>query len=381
MPAVLAEGVGFEPTETHKTSTVFETVPFVHSGILPSGRLAGRAGGYLGRSVRQCSLKIATPGADGRTVPGTNLFPDETDFTPRPAWQVIEAARRQYLTGELTLHTAPTTRVYMRDGLVYYAERSTDGTLAVRLMMEGVITREQMQRGTVIVNGVEHVGRMFDADPTIDRSSVELCAELFADDVMVDVANRLVKGYELVLYKRHPSGIDRWYAHTVPVVGRHNDSTAEPDRVIEREPIRETTSTPEAIHEAEVVAEVIPAEQPAPAVRNEPEVVSAPEARVEPETPSEPKNRLNAPPITLAVPITRAVGIGSPPPPVATQQLPVTPLVTMQLPVVPQAATPPPQQVSAPPAAPASNDVDASTIADEVAEAIKRAFAGMGAGH
>jgi hypothetical protein len=36
--------------------------------------------------------------------------------------------------------------------------------------------------------------------------------------------------------------------------------------------------------------------------------------------------------------------------------------------------------VSTPPAAPASNDVDASTIADEVAEAIKRAFAGMGAG-
>ena len=38
---LLAEGVGFEPTETHKTSTVFETVPFVHSGILPGGRLAG----------------------------------------------------------------------------------------------------------------------------------------------------------------------------------------------------------------------------------------------------------------------------------------------------------------------------------------------------
>ena len=119
----------------------------------------------------------------------TNLFPDEAGFTPRPAWQVIEAARRQYLTGELALPTTPATRIYLRDGMVYFAERSTDGTLPVRLMMEGVITREQMQRGTVIVNGVEHVGRMFDADPTIDRSSVELCAELFTDDVMVDVAN------------------------------------------------------------------------------------------------------------------------------------------------------------------------------------------------
>lgn len=37
---VLAEGVGFEPTEAQKTSTVFETVPFVRSGSLPSIRLA-----------------------------------------------------------------------------------------------------------------------------------------------------------------------------------------------------------------------------------------------------------------------------------------------------------------------------------------------------
>lgn len=36
----LAEGVGFEPTEAQKTSTVFETVPFVRSGSLPCSRLA-----------------------------------------------------------------------------------------------------------------------------------------------------------------------------------------------------------------------------------------------------------------------------------------------------------------------------------------------------
>ncbi|HEY0519485.1 MAG TPA: hypothetical protein VGC84_08330, partial [Ilumatobacteraceae bacterium] len=149
-------------------------------------------------------------------MPGTDLFPDEPEFSPRPAWQVIEAARRQYLTGELTLHTTPTTRVFLRDGVVYFAERTTDGALAIRLMMEGVITREQMQRGTVIVNGVEHVGRMFDMDPTIDRSSVELCAELFTDDVLVDVANRTVRGYDLALYRRHSSGIDRWYPNKMP---------------------------------------------------------------------------------------------------------------------------------------------------------------------
>ena len=175
-------------------------------------------------TIRQCFLKTLALGADGTTVADANLFPDEAGFTPRPAWQVIEAARRQYLTGELTLPTSPATRIFMRDGQVYFAERTSDGALPIRLMMEGVITREQMQRGTVIVNGVEHVGRMFEADPSIDRASVELCTELFTDDVMVAVANSMVKGYELALYRRHPSGIDRWYPHSVPVSGRQNDA-------------------------------------------------------------------------------------------------------------------------------------------------------------
>ena len=174
--------------------------------------------------IPQCFLKTLAQRADGTSVADANLFPDEAGFSPRPAWQVIEAARRRYLTGELTLPTTPATRIFLRDGLVYFAERSSDGTLPIRLMVEGVITREQMQRGTVIVNGVEHVGRMFDSDPSIDRASVELCVELFTDDVMVSVANEVVPSYEMTLYRRHPSGIDRWYPHSVPVTGRHGDT-------------------------------------------------------------------------------------------------------------------------------------------------------------
>lgn len=285
--------------------------------------------------------------ADALCVADTNLFPDQAGFTPRPAWQVIEAARRQYLTGELTLPTKPATRIYLRDGMAYFAERSSDGTLPIRLMLEGVITREQMQRGTVIVNGVEHVGRMFDADPTIDRASVELCAELFTDDVMVEVANALVNGYELALYRRHPSGIDRWYPHSVPVMARQSESQAVG-------PV--TTHGPEAASAAKA------------AVKTKPK----------PEVQAEPKNKLTAPPITQAVPVTMPVTSTVPPPPPITQAVPVTPPVTALAAVATMPA--PTGQIPVTPPTASLAEVDASAIADEVAEAIKRAFAGVGAG-
>lgn len=281
-----------------------------------------------------------------------NLFPDEAGFTPRPAWQVIEAARRQYLTGELTLPTTPATRIYLRDGLVYFAERTSDGALPIRLMMEGVITRDQMLRGIVIVHGVEHVGRLFDADPTIDRSSVELCTELFTDDVMVSVANESVDSYEIALYRRHPSGIDRWYPHSIPVAGRQSESkpaAAPTARAAESAPVPKAAAKPKPKSDA----------QPAQAK-------------------AEPINNLNAPPITQAVPVTGAVGAKSvPPPPPITQVVPVTAPPTAQVPVMMPAPT---AQIPVTPAPSAASEVDHTAIADEVAEAIKRAFAGMSSG-
>jgi hypothetical protein len=245
------------------------------------------------------SLKISTLRPDTAIVVTMNLFPHEVGFTPRPAWQVIEAARHQCLTGELELPTDPPTRIYLRDGVVYFADR-TDCSLPVRLMREGVINREQMHRGTLIVNGVEHIGRMFDADPTIDRDSVELCVELFTDDVMVGVADELVDGYELILYRRHPSGLDRWYPHGAAVT----------------EPMTE--------------------------------------AVIEPVTE----------PVTVTEQITRPVPVT----PAAASTGRFSPPGAPRAPVVPMAA----------PTAPAvvSPEIDAQAIADEVAEAIRRAFAG-----
>jgi hypothetical protein len=298
-------------------------------------------------------------------VADANLFPDEAGFTPRPAWQIIEAARRRYLTGELTLPTTPPTRVFLRDGMVYFAERTSDGALPIRLMMEGVITREQMQRGTVIVNGVEHVGRMFESDPTIDRASVELCTELFTDDVMTSVANTVVKSYELAMYRRHASGIDRWYPHSIPVAGRQSESPKVENSTSTQQVTAKAEPKPKPKVEAPVQAQI----QPQP--RTEPK----PEPKVEATT--EPKNRLNAPPITQAVPVIAHVTTTVPvvPPPPITQAVPVTPPATTQ---VPKTMPAPTAQI---PVTAGPSAVDAAVIADEVAEAIKRAFAGMGAGH
>jgi hypothetical protein len=292
-------------------------------------------------------------------VADANLFPDEAGFTPRPAWQVIEAARRQYLTGELKLSTNPATRIYLRDGQVYFAERASDGTLAIRLMMEGVITRDQMQRGTVIVNGVEHVGRMFEADPTIDRASVELCTELFTDDVMVSVANVTINRYEMALYRRHPSGIERWYPHSFPFAGRQSEPQREPA------PAAKAAAKPKP--KPEVQREMQPQQQQAPQTQ----------AR------SEPKNNLTAPPITQAVPVTASAASNVPPPPPITQVMPVTQALpvtsppTGQMPVTMPAPTA--QVPVTPPPAAASAEIEATAIPDEVAEAQKRAIAVIGA--
>lgn len=128
----------------------------------------------------------------------------------RPAWRLIEAARNQHLTGELALPSNPPTNVYLINGEVYFAERTTDGGIGVRLLVEGVITRKQMSKGSVMVSGSEHLGRLFERDETIDRHAVELCVELMTDDVLTSVSKETVDSYVMTLYKRHPSGIDRW---------------------------------------------------------------------------------------------------------------------------------------------------------------------------
>lgn len=174
-----------------------------------------------------------------------DLFGDDGASLPCQAWQVIEAARRQYLTGELVLDTNPPTHVYLRDGQAYFAERSTDGGLGVRLLVEGVITRTQLQKGTLLVSGSEHLGRLFERDSTIEREPVELCVELMTDDVLVAAASEQIAGYRMTMYKRHASGIDRWLPTRVEVITRLVEHTEHADNAVRAELQTAPRATPQ----------------------------------------------------------------------------------------------------------------------------------------
>jgi hypothetical protein len=251
-----------------------------------------------------------------------DLFDDGDTAAPRAAWRVIEAARRRYLTGMLVLGTNPATLVYLRDGQVYWAERSSDGSLGVRLVVEGVITREQLVAGSLMVSGVEHLGRLFERVDNLDRHAVELCVELMTDEVLEKVANADVHGYEMVMYRRHPSGIDRWLPTRIEVVthlveGAHlADPQGAP--VVAAPPRLRPVLTPPAAVTTELP--VVSAPAPAPV---------APVAAVAP-----------------AVPVS-----------------PIAPVVTAPTPVAPD-----------------EPDLAlAASIADEVAEAVRRALAAIDA--
>ena len=201
-----------------------------------------------------------------------DLFDPGAAPGPRPAWQVIEAARRRYLTGQLVLDTDPVTNIYLRDGQVYFAERTSDGALPVRLMVEGVITRAQMQKATLQVSGVEHLGRMFERDETIDRDAVELCVELMTDEVLTSIASSEVANWSMLLYQRHPSGLDRWLPTRVEVITHlvPSEGAADPRATVTTAPTRTKSLTPppptgevkvQAPEPAPVVAE--PAPEPA----------------------------------------------------------------------------------------------------------------------
>ena len=130
---------------------------------------------------------------------------------PQPVWMTLNEARSRSFTGEVIFEDDPEVRAYLDAGIVYFAERVSDAPLGRRLVEAGVLDTEQLERGTVRVGDVEHLGRLFDREPTIDRDAVLVVTETSTEVLITDLANRAVTTVRATAYRHHPSGVHRWF--------------------------------------------------------------------------------------------------------------------------------------------------------------------------
>ncbi len=152
--------------------------------------------------------------------PRTGLTPHEaevdparliTSARPQPGWVALDHARDHGFTGEIVFHARPEVRVYVDNGVVYFAERAGDETLGRRLLAAGLVDAVQLERGTVRVGGVEHLGRLFDREPSIDRDAVLVLTEDTTAALVADLANNVIAPTTATAYRHHGSGVHRWF--------------------------------------------------------------------------------------------------------------------------------------------------------------------------
>lgn len=129
---------------------------------------------------------------------------------PRPGWVVLDAARDHRYTGELVFDVEPTTRVYLDRGRIYLAERATDPSLGARLVDAGALNAAQLEHGAMRLGDREHLGRLFERVPSVDRHAVLLTNEMMNDECLAWLARQQVRNVEATPYLHHLSGVHRW---------------------------------------------------------------------------------------------------------------------------------------------------------------------------
>jgi len=138
---------------------------------------------------------------------------------PQPVWMTLNEARQRAFTGEIVFELDPEVYAYLDNGVVYYAERAGEAALGQRLLAAGVVDETQLERGVVRVGDVEHLGRLFDRDPSVDRDAVLVLAELLTQDLITDLANREIAAVRITAYRHHPSGVHRWFVEPADAAG------------------------------------------------------------------------------------------------------------------------------------------------------------------
>ncbi len=130
---------------------------------------------------------------------------------PQPGWMTLDEARERAFTGEIVFEVDPEVLAYLDNGVVYYAERASDASLGRRLLDAGVVDRSQLERGTVRVGDVEHLGRLFEREASIDRDAVLVVTETSTEELIAELANHAVTTVRVTAYRHHPSGVHRWF--------------------------------------------------------------------------------------------------------------------------------------------------------------------------
>lgn len=130
-----------------------------------------------------------------------------------PVWAFVGRLRAERFTGSATLR-GPQIDLFATDGHVYLAERRGEPTLPQRLLAAGVVTAEQLERGTVEVAGTHSLARLFHRDPTVDRDLVELFVQLATDAVLADAAEAPLGPVDVAHLRHHPSGVHLWVRST-----------------------------------------------------------------------------------------------------------------------------------------------------------------------
>jgi hypothetical protein len=169
---------------------------------------------------------------------------------PRPGWVVLDAVRETGLTGEVRLETDPGARFYAERGRIYFAEKKGQAWIGARLVDAGAMTAAELERGTVRVDDVDHLGRLFDRVPSLDRHAAMVWLELMVDEVLAWIATQTVAGVVTMPYVHHPSGIHRWYAPVAPGAVLLSPGHPLPAPDPREEPVSEAAASTDAVTDA-----------------------------------------------------------------------------------------------------------------------------------
>jgi hypothetical protein len=129
---------------------------------------------------------------------------------PRPGWVVLDAIRERRFTGEVVFATTPEVLLYADRGRIYLAERASDPSLGARLVDAGALNATQLEHGAMRIGEAEHLGRLFERVPSVDRQKVVVTTELMTEECIGWLARQRISDITVTPYRHHSSGAHRW---------------------------------------------------------------------------------------------------------------------------------------------------------------------------